>query len=336
MGTGVALIRSHSLKLCPMPISPVLTVISRLQITTVGKWNWECGAMSVSTRVKGHAQDIEQGGKRVAHGASTSLLMESLMRLGYATRGLVYAIIGLLALQVVLGGGGTLADPQGAIAATGKTPLGGIVLYAVLVGLVGYGLWGLIRAVLDPLHKGADIKGIAERVGYAVSGISYMLLAVATYGLIAGGATAARNGAQTAQTQKTAGTLLAQPWGAWVLALVAVIIMVVGLSQIYKGLQRTFDQQFTAYALNSSERKWITRLGQFGTAARGLVFTLVGVFLFLAAYNNDPSRAQGIDGVLTALLRQPAGPWLLGIVALGLIAFGLYSVMSGVWLRFKR
>jgi Domain of Unknown Function (DUF1206) len=242
----------------------------------------------------------------------------------------------VLALQVVLGGSGTLTDPQGAIAAMGRTPLGGIVLYVVFVGLVGYGLWGLIRAIFDPLHKGTHAKGIAERTGYAISGISYLLLAVATYGLITGGAGAAHSGAQTAQTQNAVGTILAQPWGPWVIAVAALVVVVVGLSQIYQGLQDTFDQQFTPYALNSSERKWITRLGQFGTAARGLVFALIGVFLFLAAYNKDASRAQGIDGVLSALLRQPAGPWLLGVVALGLIAFGLYSVMSGVWLRLKR
>jgi hypothetical protein len=71
-------------------------------------------------------------------------------------------------------------------------------------------------------------------------------------------------------------------------------------------------------------------------AARGLVFTLIGFFLFLAAYQNDPGRAQGIDGVLTSLLQQPYGPWLLALVALGLNAFGIYSALSGLWLRFKR
>ena len=292
--------------------------------------------MSVSTRVKGEAKSLELQGKRVTRGASTSPLMEGLMRAGYVTRGLVYSVIGLLALQVVLGGGGTLADPQGAIATMGRTPLGGIVLYAVLVGLAGYGLWGLVRAIFDPLHKGADPKGIFARVGYLISGISYLLLAFATYSLITGGAGAARSGAQTAQTQSAVGTVLAQSWGAWVVGLVALIIIGVGVSQIYQGLQRTFDQQFTPYALNASERKWITRMGQFGTAARGLVFSLVGVFLFLAAWNKDASQAQGIDGVLSALLRQPAGAWLLGVVALGLLAFGVYSVMSGVWLRLKR
>jgi len=77
-------------------------------------------------------------------------------------------------------------------------------------------------------------------------------------------------------------------------------------------------------------------LGRFGTAARGVVFAMVGFFLFTAGYNHNASQAQGIDGVLKALLHQPSGPWLLGLVALGLIAFGIYSGMSGVLLRFKR
>jgi len=88
--------------------------------------------------------------------------------------------------------------------------------------------------------------------------------------------------------------------------------------------------------LSSNQRKWIDRLGRFGTAARGVVFTLVGMFLFLAAFHHDPSHAKGIDGVLTALLHQPYGAWLLGVVALGLVAFGIYSAMSGLWLRLKR
>jgi uncharacterized membrane protein len=262
--------------------------------------------------------------------------METLMRLGYVARGLVYGVIGALAFQVALGVGGALADPQGAIVALGKTPLGGTVLYGVLVGLIGYALWGIIRGVFDPLHKGADAKGIAERVGFAVSGLSYMLLAFATYGLITGGTAAAHNGAQTAQTQQTAGSILSKSWGPWVVGLAAVIAIGIGLLQMFKGLRPNFERQFQPYALSSNQRKWIDRLGRFGTAARGVVFTLVGMFLFLAAYHHDPSQAKGIDAVLAALLGQPYGPWLLGVVALGLVAFGIYSAMSGLWLRFKR
>ncbi len=261
--------------------------------------------------------------------------MENLARFGYVVRGMVYVVMGVLALEVTLGGGGVLTDPQGAIAVMGTTAPGAILLYFILVGLVGYGLWGFIRAVMDPLHKGSGAKGALARIGYAVSGVSYVLLAMATYGLITGGAAAASSGAQTAQAQQTAATILAQSWGAYAVAGVAIIIMAVGTIQIIAGVQRKFDEQKAPKFLTSSQKRWMIWVSQFGFAARGAVVALIGVFLFSAAYTHDASKAQGIDGVLGELLRQPAGPWMLGVVALGLIAFGFFSVMSGIWLRLK-
>jgi len=291
--------------------------------------------MHIGSKIQGSTHNLKNGGKKVTHDATTSPFMEGLERLGYVVRGLVYGVIGLLALQVVVGGGGKLTDTQGAIGALSKTPLGNILLYVILAGLLGYGLWGLVRAVVDPQRKGKDTKGIAQRVGFAVSGISYLALALATFNLIRG-TSVAQNSAQTDQIQQTAGSILSKPWGVWVVGFVALIIIGIGLLQIYQGVRRDFDQQFKPYALNSNQQKWISRLGRFGAAARGLVFTLIGVFLFLAAYHKDPSLAKGIDGVLASILHQPFGPWLLGIVALGLIAFGIYSALSGFWLRLKR
>lgn len=274
--------------------------------------------------------------RKVSHGATVTPLVENLLRLGYLVRGLVYGVVGLLALQAVLGGGGAITDLQGAIRAMGKTSLGGLLLYGILAGLASYGLWGLIRAYFDPLHKGTDTEGIAERIGYAVSGISYLFLAYVTYSLITNKASSAQNGSQTAQIQKFTTDLLSKSWGVWVVGLLGMIIIGVGVIQIYRGAQPDFPQQYKPYALSRSQVKWIVRIGRFGAAARGLVFALIGLFLLSAAIYNDPRRAQGFEGVLKSLLNQPYGLWLLGVVALGLIAFGIYSALSGMWLRFRR
>jgi hypothetical protein len=292
--------------------------------------------MSAKMNLRGTANNLQHEGKQVAREASTSPLMETLMRLGYIVRGLVYGMIGVLAVQVATNRGGSLADTQGAIVALGQTSVGGILLYAILVGLIGYALWGLIRAIFDPLHKGSDLKGIGERIGFAISGISYGLLALATYRLITGAANAAHNGAQTSQTQQATASILSNSWGPLAVGAVGVIIVGVGLLQIVQGLGPSFERQFQLFDLSGEQRTWIERLGRFGTAARGVVFGMIGVFLFLAAYHHDPSQAQGIDGVLAALLQEPYGPWLLGIVALGLIAFGIYSAVCGILLRFRR
>jgi hypothetical protein len=292
--------------------------------------------MSIAKQDSGPAAHLPQKGKEAIQDAAASPLMETMLRVGYVVRGLIYGVIGLLAVRVALGDGGQITDPQGAIAALGQSPLGAALLWFILIGLVGYGLWGFIRAITDPLHKGKDAKGIATRLGYAASGVTYFLLALATYGLISASASAAQNGAQTAQTQETTARLLSQPWGAVVVGLAGLVVIGVGAMQIMKGLKGDFDQQFNAYAISPQQHRIITQLGRFGTAARGLVFALIGVFLLLTAINNDPSQAKGIDGVLASLLQQPYGPALLLVVALGLMAFGAYSAMSGFWLRFKR
>jgi len=292
--------------------------------------------MSTDLGIRGRKDSLKEDVKKAATDASTSPAMETLTRLGYLVRGTVYAVMGLLALKVVLGRGGALTDTQGAIAALGQTPFGAGLLYIVLIGLIGYGLSGLTRAAIDTRHKGTDIKGIVERVGYAGSGISYLLLGLATFNLIQGQASAAQNGAQTAEIRQTTSTILAQPLGAWWVALAALIAIGVGIYQTYSGVRSDLGQQLKPYAVSSGQRQWIIRLGRFGVAARGLVFTLVGLFLFLAAYYHDPRQAKGMDGVLASLLQQPYGPWLLAVVALGLLAFGFYSALSGLWLRIER
>ncbi len=290
--------------------------------------------MSINSKLQGKAANLKADTKRVTSRATMSPVVENWVRLGYVARGVVYAMIGLLALQAAIGGGGALTDPQGAIATMGKTPVGGLVQYIILAGMVGYGLWGLIRAIFDPLHKGTDAKGIAMRVGYAISGISYLLLGLFTYDLIKG--TGAHGKGQTAQTQLTVGTILSKPWGAWVIAIVALIVVGDGLWQIRQGTYQAFSDQYKIYALSAYRRKWIERLGRFGIAARGVVFALIGFFLFVAAYTHNPNNAQGIDGVLRSLMHQSYGPWLVAVVALGLIAFGVYSALSGFWLRIRR
>ena len=283
--------------------------------------------MSTNSSIKRQAGNLKQEGKQAIQSATTSPLMEKLIRLGYMMRGLVYGVIGLLALQVAIGSGGKITDQQGAIAALGGTPLGQVLLYVMLAGLIGYALWGFIRAVVDPLQEGTDAKGIAQRVGYMVSGISYGLLALSTYGLITAKTTAAASGAQGAQTQQATASILTQPWGPWVVALAAAIVIGVGLLQIYTGLRPKFNPQFQLAGRAGSARKWLEWAGRFGTVARGIVFSLIGVFLLQAATQHNASRAQGFDGVLTALLQQPYGTLLLGVVAAGLIAFGIYSAM---------
>lgn len=281
----------------------------------------------------GSSKKTKSGGERAAQKAAFSPLMEAFTRVGYGVRGLIYITIGLLAVDLILGKNSAPPDQQGAIAMIGKQPAGLILLWIVLIGLISYSLWGVIRAVFDPLHKGSDLKGLLARSEYLVSAISYGLLILPTYGYIrgTGGATS-----QGAQMQQSIASIIKMPWGEWIIGLTGIVVIVGGLRQIYEGLNASFDKQFKTYAMSAREVMWATQLGRWGTAARGLVFTLVGGSLCLAAYQANSRQVVGLDTALTGLLHQPYGVWLLGLVALGLISFGVYSVLTAIWFRLKR
>jgi hypothetical protein len=280
--------------------------------------------------------NVKQDSKRAARKAAYSPFTESLARMGFGVRGLIYLIMGVIAVEVAYGARSTPADQQGAIAAIGAQPAGHIMLIFVLIGLVGYSLWGVIRAIFDPLHVGKDAEGLFQRLWFFISAGMYASLILPTYGYLTGKAKAAQNGAQTAQTQHAVSTIMSMPWGRWAVGILGIIVIGVGLAQIYQGFSRKFDKQFQLYALNRQQSRFIKRIGRFGTAARGVVFGMTGVFLALAAYQANPGKAVGIDGALLALARQPYGTWLLGIVAIGLIAFGIYSITGAVWFRLRR
>jgi hypothetical protein len=255
-------------------------------------------------------------------------------RFGYVVRGVLYAIIGLLALAVAFGHGGATTDKSGAIAAIGAQPFGKLLLVLIVAGLVGYSVWGFIRAFLDPLNRGTDPKGIALRVGYFVSGLTYAALIIPTWRYIAGAGSGAQGG--SGASQDLTAQVLAQSWGPWVVGLLGLIGMAGGLGQAYQGLKADFKKDFNTEEMNADELRMATWAGRIGMTARGIIFTMTGFFVFQAALHVDPKKVQGVDGALQTLARQPYGPWLLAAVAAGLVAFGFYSIMCARWIRVFR
>lgn len=279
---------------------------------------------TVSNKVNKTA--VKSAAKKVEY----SPFVESLTRFGYGVRGFIYIIIGVLALKYVLGLGGQLASPQEAIAEIGKQSIGKILLGLVLLGLISYTLWGLIRAVLDPLHKGHDLNGVFARLGFLVSAFGYAVLIPPTYGYIMG------NSSSGSSSQGFISSIMSMPWGRWVIGIAGVAGVIGGIYQIYQGIKSHFDRQFQIYALTPDQAKLAVNVARFGTAARGVVFVVLGILIAVAAYNANPNQSIAMDAALSALLKLPFGVWILAIVALGLVAFGVYSLLSAIWFRLKR
>jgi fumarate reductase subunit D len=251
---------------------------------------------------------------------------EWLARSGFVARGLIYGIIGILAIQVALGVGGTTTNQQGALKTIARQPFGKILLILVAIGLAGYALWRLLHALLSRGPETSD-SGF-DRVAAAGSGIVYAgLCAIAVEILVGSGSGGSGNASKT-----TAG-IFGWPGGTWLVGLAGAILIGIGLYQGYRGLSKDFLKDSKTEQMSEQMRKWIKWIGSFGHLARMVVFGLVGVFLIKAAIDYNPKQAVSLDGALAKLAHASYGPILLGIVAAGLIAFGAYSLSDA---RYRR
>lgn len=253
-------------------------------------------------------------------------LVENLERFGYIARGLIYILIGYFALRLAFVGNGKAVDQTGALQLLAAQPFGKYLLIAMAIGLIAYSFWGFIRAFFDVLGRGHDLKGLAARFGFFTSGVSYGALAIVAWNFALG-----TGGGSAGKPQDMSAQFLSKPYGPLLVGALGVAWIIAAIAQWNPARTADFKQDFKP-GIAGQERKWAEALGRFGYAARGVVFLLIGWFLFEAARTVNPKQAVGLDGALLKLAEQPYGIYLLGVVALGLLAFGIYSVMCARWI----
>jgi hypothetical protein len=249
-----------------------------------------------------------------------SRAFELLSRAGFVARGLIYGIIGILALKLALGQGGKLTNQQGALHTVANQPFGKVLLTLVAIGLGGYSLWRFVRAAIGHGPEGSD-SGF-ERLAALASGIAYGAMCAIAVTILLG----AGGGGSSGSPKKAAAGVFSGPAGTWIVGIAGGVMLGVALYQGYRGITKKFLHDSKVAEMGPRMKKWISRLGTIGHLARMVVFGLVGIFLIKAAIDYNPSKAVGLDGALAKIVHQSYGPFLLGIVAAGLIAFALYSL----------
>lgn len=255
--------------------------------------------------------------------------VEILARFGYATKGVVYVIVGILAVMTAIGAGGSTTGSSGALETIAQQPFGRILVGLTALGLIGYVIWRFVQAIMDPEDKGSDAKAMIARIGYAISGIVYGGLTFLAARMALSGGGSGGDSSQQALTAK----LMSQPFGLWLVGSVGAIVIGVGVYHFYLAYKAKFMEEYKSGEMSATERRWAKRIGQFGLSARGVTFAIIGSFFIIAALREDPSEAKGLSGALDTLARQPYGPWLLGIVALGLVAYGVFCFSQA---RYRR
>src|SRR5689334_8458045 len=256
-----------------------------------------------------------------------STAYEALARAGLVARGVVFGVIGVLALELALGAGGKTTSQQGALATIGRQPFGRVLLVIVAIGLAGYAFWRLVSAAVGPRDSADD--GVSKRVPALASGIVYAAICFTAVKILFGGH--ATSGASNPK-HATAG-VLGWPGGPVLVTIAGLILIGVALFQGYQGVSRKFCEEARTDEMRPGIRRAYTGLGVFGFLARMIVFLLAGYGIIKAALDYNPRSAIGLDGALQKLAHSSYGPVLLGIVAAGLIGFALYCIADA---RYRR
>ena len=263
--------------------------------------------------------------RRTARRASDSPAAHVLARAGLTARGIIYVLIGWVAVLVALGHVSHEADQQGALQLLAGKPYGSVSLWLLGIGFAAYALWRLSEVTYGVAGDGNGVGPRLKSLGRAViyAGFAYL-----TFEILSG-----RQGSQVRKQQDVTAKVMQHPGGRWLVAIIGLVIAVIGLVLVSEGLRRKFMKYLRTAQMSSRTRRVVRMLGTIGTVARGLVVTLVGILVIDAAVTHSPSKSGGIDKALLTLRNEPFGPVLLGLAAAGLIVFGVYGLCEARWRR---
>ena len=254
-------------------------------------------------------------------------MLETLARLGYASKALIYAIVGTLAIAAAANQGGRITDTSGALRVVLSQPYGRALLLVLAIGLCGYAIWRLLDAIKDPDRHGTGFHGVVVRIGNVVRGVIYGALGLEAFRLFRG-----LSGSDGGETEAWAARVLDLPLGVLVLGIVGCIVTVYGASETIGSLRGKDDPLVDFSCIPANARSWVRKVMRFGVGARGLIIISVGVLVVRAALQHDASEAAGTRESMLELVGVVDGRWLLWLVAAGLLAYAVDQAVHS-WCR---
>ncbi len=259
-----------------------------------------------------------------ARRAADSPVARGLARAGLVARGIIYLLIGVIAVLVALGRSAQQADQQGALQLLAGKPYGLVALVLLGIGFAAYALWRLSEAAFGVTGDG---QGAGPRLKSLGRAVIYGFFAFLTFKVIAGRATST----ETHQTQDITAKAMQHAGGRWAVGVIGVIVVICGLVLVTEGIRRKFMKYLQTAQMSRRTRRVVEVLGVIGTIARGAVFAIAGIGVVEAAVTHDPGKSGGIDKALLTLRGEPYGVFLLLIAAAGLVIFGIYGLCEARW-----
>ncbi|NNJ27891.1 DUF1206 domain-containing protein [Alienimonas chondri] len=266
----------------------------------------------------------------------TVTTLDYVARVGYLAKGLVYGLVGILAGKAAFEVGNSPPGKEDAFQTIIEAPFGRVILGVTAVGLLCYVAWRVMQVVLDPGGKGNGWKGWAIRLGFAVSGLFYLVMSVqagwfAWRGSVPDAGDAAEG---VTGSEKATGLMLGVPFG-WIPVMIAGAIFVgVGLHHFYRSWSAKFMKDYEHTEMSQVERRIVRPVGVLGLAARGFTFSLIGLFLMRAGWRQNSGEVKGLEGSFEALMAYSWGWIALLILAIGFVLYGLYCFSRAKYRRF--
>jgi hypothetical protein len=260
-----------------------------------------------------------------ASGSSWQLLA----RIGYTARGIVFLLIGGLSTLAAVGTGQRVADGKDALRAVLGQPFGSALLVTIAIGLLCFAMWRLAQSILDADQQGIDRAGLARRAVQGAAGLFYIGFAAVAASIALGWD---EGGNSDQLTRSWTAWLLAKPYGQWLIGAIGVGFVASAVAIAVAGYRAEFSRRLE---LDKPKREVVTTFGRLGFVARAVVYAMIGWFLVFAALHSHSSEAKGFAGALRFIQQQVYGSVLLGITALGLLAFGIYGIAEAAWRRIE-
>ncbi|MET7683457.1 DUF1206 domain-containing protein [Streptomyces sp. NPDC005423] len=268
-------------------------------------------------------------GRVHAQRAANSSAVSAAARAGFVARGVIYVLIGVLAVRIAFSdGGGEQADRGGAIAEIAQKPFGTVLLWLLGTALAGMALWRLSEAVFGQAGPDGDKPGKRAMAAGRFVFYGFVSYSVLSY---AAGEKGSGSGRSDKNSHDVTAKALEWPGGQWIVGIAGAAVVVAGGWIAARALMRKFQKHLKMAEMSQKTSKAVTFLGMFGGTARGVVFAVAGGFAIAAAVQHQPGKAKGMDDTLRSFSQTPAGPWLLVLIAVGLVAFGVFSFANARW-----
>lgn len=246
--------------------------------------------------------------------------LEQFFRFGLASKGFVYLLFGALSVMAAVGLSSDRASKNETVKMIYEQPFGKFILLLLIIGIAGYVALRAVQAIRDTENKGTEFKAIIIRVGYGISALIYLGFAYSALELLLGNGGSGGN-----SRQLMAGKVLNLPGGKWILALVGIIVIGSGINQLYKGISGRFMKKIKV--IQSKFEDIFRKTGVAGYISRGIVLVILGYLLAHGALNMNPQEGQSTEQAFS-FLEYKFGSVLMAIVALGLVAYGVFMFVK--------